>query len=152
MPRYFFDTSALVKFYHAEVGTNKVSAIFSEPGREIRISSIGVVEVQSAFAMKVRAGVIDSRLAGQQRAALMLDIASGGIEVYSVNESHFKHAERLIGKYSAGRRLRTLDAFQLAVALDLLSQNLLDYFVVADLPLAEIAVLEGLSVIDPQTP
>ena len=86
MARYFFDTSALVKFYHAEVGTQKVSAIFSEQGREIRISSIGLIEVQSAFAMKVRAGVIDSRLAGQQRAALMLDVASGGIEVYSANE------------------------------------------------------------------
>jgi predicted nucleic acid-binding protein len=151
MPRYFFDTSALVKFYHAEAGTGKVSTIFSEQGREIRISSVGSIEVQSAFAMKVRSGVIDSRLAGQQRAALMLDVASGGIEVYSVTEDHFKHAERLIGKYSATRRLRTLDALQLAIALDLLSQNLLDYFVVADLPLAEIAALEGLSVIYPQT-
>jgi predicted nucleic acid-binding protein len=149
---YFFDTSALVKFYHAEVGTNKVSAIFSEQGRQIRISSIGLIEVQSAFAMKVRAGVIDSRLAGQQRAALMLDVASGGIEVYSVNQHHFKHAERLIGKYGATRRLRTLDALQLAVALDLLNQNLLDHFVVADRPLAEVAVLEGLSVVDPQIP
>lgn len=77
MARYFFDTSALVKFYHAEVGTAKVSAIFSEQGREVRISSIGLLEVQSAFAMKVRSGAIASLLAGQQRAALMLDLASG---------------------------------------------------------------------------
>lgn len=82
MPRYFFDTSALVKFYHAEAGTQKVSAIFSEQGREIRVSSIGLIEGQSAFAMKVRAaGVIDGQLAGQQRAALMLDVASDAIEV-----------------------------------------------------------------------
>ena len=53
MARYFFDTSAFVKFYHAEVGTGKVSAMFSEQGREIRISSIGLLEVQSAFAVKV---------------------------------------------------------------------------------------------------
>lgn len=56
MARYFFDTSAFVKFYHAEVGTPKVAAIFSEQGREIRISTIGLLEVQSAFAMKVRSG------------------------------------------------------------------------------------------------
>ena len=113
----------LLRFVMPRSAQTKYQRFFPSQGREIRISSIGVVEVQSAFAMKVRAGVIDSRLAGQQRAALMLDIASGGIEVYNVNENHFKHAERLIGKYSTGRRLRTLDAFQLAVALDLLSQR-----------------------------
>jgi len=30
--RYFFDTSAFVKFYHAETGTLTVSAVFSELG------------------------------------------------------------------------------------------------------------------------
>lgn len=70
MARYFFDTSAFVKFYHAEAGTPKVAVIFAEPGREIRISSIGLLEVQSAFAMKVRSGMIDGQLARRQRAAL----------------------------------------------------------------------------------
>ena len=56
MAQYFFDTSAFVKFYHSEVGTPKVSAIFAELNRVIRISSIGVLEIQSAFAMKVSAG------------------------------------------------------------------------------------------------
>lgn len=152
MARYFFDTSAFVKFYHAETGTLKVSAIFSELGREVRISSLGLLEVQSAFAMKVRTGVIDRQLAGQQRAALMLDIASGAVEVYSVTDIHFKEAERLIGRHSFTRRLRTLDALQLTVALDLANQALLDHFVIADRVLAEIAALEGLSVINPELP
>ena len=151
MARYFFDTSAFVKFYHAEVGTEKVSAIFSEQGREIRISSIGLLEIQSAFAMKVRTGVLDCQLAGQQRAALMLDLASGAVEVYSLTDIHFKQAEGLIGRHSFTQRLRTLDALQLAVALDLANQTLLDHFVVADRALAEVAALEGLSVIDPET-
>jgi len=150
--RYFFDTSALVKFYHAEIGTPKVSAIFSEQGREVRISSLALLEVQSAFAMKVRTGAIDRQLAGQQRAALMLDIASDSIEVYSVTVDHFRDAERLIGRHSFSRRLRTLDALQLAVALDLGSQNLLDYFVVADDALGQTASLEGLVVVDPTKP
>ena len=150
MARYFFDTSAFVKFYHAEAGTLKVSAIFSDPGREIRISSLGLLEVQSAFAMKVRTGVIGPHLAGQQRAALMLDIASGAVEVYGVTDTHFKDAERLIGRHSFTRRFRTLDALQLAVALDLANQTLLDHLVVADRALGEVATLEGLSVIDPE--
>jgi hypothetical protein len=46
--------------------------------------------------------------------------------------------------------LRTLDALQLAVALDLRSQELLDHFVVADESLATIAAAEGLGVVKPE--
>jgi predicted nucleic acid-binding protein len=150
--QYFFDTSALVKYYHKEPGTALVSAIFAEPSRKIRISSLGLLEAQSAFAQKVRAGVITLQDAGLQRAHLMLDIAASAIEVYSVAEDHYTTAARLIGQYSPSSRLRALDALQLAVALDLSSQGLLDTFVVADHPLAEIATREGLKVIEPSGP
>jgi hypothetical protein len=32
MPAYFFDTSALVKRYHIEEGSEKVDEIFNDPG------------------------------------------------------------------------------------------------------------------------
>jgi hypothetical protein len=38
---------------------------------------LGIVETQSAFAMKVRAGVLDRQAALALRARLMLDIAAG---------------------------------------------------------------------------
>ena len=44
----------------------------------------------------------------------------------------------------ATRRVRTLDALQLAVALDLCRRNLLDTFVVEDKLLADVAALDGL--------
>ena len=135
-----------------EAGTPRVSAIFGETGRKLRISKIGLLEIQSAFALKVRAGVLGREAAGLQRTRLMLDIASGAIEVYSMTDDHFVEAERLIGQYSYMDRLRTLDALQLAVALDLASQNLVDYFVVADQALCEVAASEGLSVINPEVP
>ena len=113
---------------------------------------MGLLEIQSAFAMKVRSGVLDRKAAGLQRARLMLDIASGAIEVYGVTDDHFAEVERLIGRHGFSRRLRTLDALQLAVALDLSSQDLLDFFVVADRALGEVAALEGLAVIDPEAP
>ncbi len=34
MPRYFFDTSALVKSYHAEDGTAEVRGILTDVGSE----------------------------------------------------------------------------------------------------------------------
>jgi hypothetical protein len=101
--------------------------------------------------MKVRSCVLDRRGAGMQRARLLLDIASGDIEIYSLTEDHWIGAERLIGRYGFSHRLRTLDALQLAVALDLLGQDLVDHFVAADRALCEIAALEGLAVINPET-
>jgi hypothetical protein len=47
--------------------------------------------------------------------------------------------------------LRTLDALQLAVALDLAAQDLVEHFVVADQPLADVASLEGLKIINPES-
>ena len=91
-------------------------AIFAEPDRKIRISSLGYLEVQSAFAMKVRSGVLAPKSAGLQRSRFMLDIAAGDIEVYSTTEDDFEIAERLIGRYSFstcnghGRAVRQLRA------------------------------------------
>jgi predicted nucleic acid-binding protein len=105
--------------------------------------------MQSALAMKIRAGALTPEAAGIQRARLMLDIAAGDIEVYGVTEDHFAVAERLIGKHASSHRLRTLDALQLGVALDLFGQGLLDQFVFADRDLASVAKREGLGIVDP---
>lgn len=152
MARYFFDSSALAKRYHPEIGTPKVFSIFGEPGREVRISKLSFLEIQSVFAMKVRGGVISRGEAGVQRARLMADIAAGEIEVCSLTADLFTDAAQLIGRHSFSHRLRTLDALQLAVALDLSKQGLLDQFVVSDRALAEVATIEGLVVLNPEAP
>ena len=46
--------------------------------------------------------------------------------------------------------MRTLDALQLSMALDLRRRELLDTFVVADRLLAEVATLEGLQSLNPE--
>lgn len=142
MAQYFFDSSALVKYYHAEIGTERVASIFGEPDRKIRISRIGLVEMQSALAMKVRSGVLQQAAAALQRQRLLPDVAASVLEVSKVTEEHFAMAERLIARHSFLSRLRTLDAIQLAVALDLADQQLVDQFVVADRVLAEMAAIE----------
>lgn len=87
MARYFFDTSAIVKYYHSEPGTAEVSRIFAQPDRNIAISSIGFIEIKSAFAIKVRSGTPDPKNAGMQRARLMLDVAAGDLDV-SLGAAH----------------------------------------------------------------
>ena len=100
--------------------------------------------------MKVRSGVLERKAAGMQRARLLLDVAAGDIEVYGVIEDHFVTAERLIGRHGFAHRCELSTRSQLAVALDLTTQGLVDHFVVADQPLGEVAALEGLKVINPE--
>ncbi len=150
MVHYFFDTSALAKYYHPELGSDRVALIVSQSDRRVLISSLGFVEIQSVFAIKVRSGAIRREDAGLQRAQLMVDVAAGLIEVWRMNADHFAGAERLIGRYAFSHRLRTLDAIQLAVAADLQNQGLLDRFVAADRTLIEVARLEEFPVLNPE--
>jgi hypothetical protein len=46
--------------------------------------------------------------------------------------------------------LRTLDALQLSVALDLRTQGMLDHLVCADKGFIDVATAEGLAVINPE--
>jgi hypothetical protein len=57
LARYFFDSSALAKRYHVELGTPKVLSIFGEPAHEIRMSKLSFIEIQLVFARKVRSCV-----------------------------------------------------------------------------------------------
>ncbi len=52
--------------------------------------------------------------AQMMRVKLILDVAAGEIEVYSVTSDHFRDAEHLIRRHAFTERLRTLDALQLA--------------------------------------
>ena len=71
MALHFFDSSAVAKRYHPESGSGKVMTIFAEMQKEIRISQLSFVEVQSVFAMKVRSGFLDRKDAGMQRARFL---------------------------------------------------------------------------------
>jgi predicted nucleic acid-binding protein len=52
----FLDTSALVKYYHPEEGTQEVTRIIEEPDSRHSISRLSLVETVSAFAVKYRTG------------------------------------------------------------------------------------------------
>jgi predicted nucleic acid-binding protein len=65
---------------------------------------------------------------------------------------HLQEAERLVRRKGISASLRTLDALQLAVALDLRKRYGLAEFVCADKRLCNMAAAEGLSVNDPEQP
>jgi len=59
---YFFDSSALAKLYHPEIGTPLVDQIIQSADNAIRISRLTVVEVPSVLAIKVRTHFLLARL------------------------------------------------------------------------------------------
>lgn len=150
MAGHFFDSSALVKLYHPEIGTLAVDHIVNATGNSVRVSRLTVAELTSAFAIKVRTQSMSREDADVFLRQFRSDIATRKLEVFSIGESEFTTAELLVERYAFNARLRALDALQLAVALELRNYKLIDHFVAADTILCEVARLEGFSVINPE--
>jgi uncharacterized protein len=134
------------------VGSTKVEELLTEPGARCLISRLTVLELQSVFARKVRTGLITVADLELMRTRLLNDITQGPLQVIRMTDFHYREGERLLRTYAATRNLRTLDALQLAVALDHKRRETFDYFVCADNALSSIAHEEGLLILNPEQP
>jgi uncharacterized protein with PIN domain len=56
----FFDTSALVKYFHPEVGTSEVIELIENPVHQISVSDLARIEFISALYRKLRRGDINN--------------------------------------------------------------------------------------------
>lgn len=149
MPGYFVDTSALAKLYHWEVGSERMEALLETPGARLIISQLSLVEIESVFATKVRTGVIDKAALLQLRGRFYADLSRARFRVALLARRHFQGAEALVRTYAVDHALRTLDALQLSVAIDLCRRRVASELVTSDKALCEVAALEGLAVINP---
>jgi uncharacterized protein len=149
MSRYYFDTSALVKNYHAEAGTADVQRMLREAGSDFFVSRLATVEMLSGFATKVRTSVFSSSHFDRLRRRFLADVRRRMVRPIRVLNVHDQMAGELIGKHAMSRTLRTLDAIQLAVALHFHRSFAIDHFVCADQKLCDVATSEGLNVINP---
>lgn len=142
MPLYFFDTSALVKRYHIEAGSEKVNELFDNPEGIFAITSIAVTEFVSALARKLYEGVISE----DDFRACLSEFAKDIISLFwiiDLERSHINKSISLIIKHN----LRTLDSLQLSVFLDLSSLN--PVMVTSDEALFNATIKENFSVIKP---
>jgi len=144
----FFDTSALVKRYHHEKGTDVVDVAFSQEGIKI-ISDVSVIEFFSAFARKVRTGEITKEDFQVTIKEFAEDILSGIIQLEQLGENEKRTAATFIEKYGLTENLRTLDSMQMAVIAKLGSDHI-DCVYCADLPLISILEQEGFVVLNPE--
>jgi predicted nucleic acid-binding protein len=148
---YFLDSSVVAKIYHEEVGTPEVERLFLQPDTALFISRLTLVEVQSVFAGKVRTGVLSHADLQLLRRRFLSDIRDGHFQVVAILGAHFQEAETLIHLYGVSQSLRTLDALQLAVAIDLRRRGLAASLVTADKALCRVAGEVGLPTLNPET-
>jgi len=146
VPSYFFDTSALVKRYHEEDGTEAVDEILNRDDAEILISSLTVIESVSAFRRKYNRGEI-SESEMEQLISVFFQEALDEFVILPLEESLLNFSFELVLEDD----LRTLDSMQLSAGLSL-AQELEDVaFVTADEELAEVGARHGIDTVIPHS-
>jgi predicted nucleic acid-binding protein len=110
----YFDSSALVKRYLAEIGTPWVQTWCDDAAQTVAVAEIGLVEIAAAFAGKLRGNHITPAQYHSARADLERDARDEYVLV-TVNRAVVDEAIDL----TARRHLRGYDAVHLACALHL---------------------------------
>lgn len=146
MALYFLDTSALVKLYVQEPGTDRLLPLVSDqPGNRLAVLAISVAEFRSAIRRRERAGDIDAGVAAALLQALQSHMESRFIR-QMVNDPVIDTAKEMIDRYA----LRAYDAVQLAGCLVLCAIAAEAFtFVCSDHRLVEADRSEQLRVLDP---
>ena len=146
MARLFLDTSALVKLYVREPGTDRVLGLAAAADAELLLLALTRVELRAAIRRRERMGDIVSedadRAIGQFEAdwqrQFLIQAATDGVLSIAV---------ALVDRHG----LRALDALQLGACLTLFQAGGADppLFVCSDQQLNQAAAAEGLRFLDP---
>ncbi len=137
--RVFLDTSALVKNYIEEVGSENVANLMHE-SEVINVSSLTLIECFSTLRRVLHEKLITKK----QYETLKKEISQDFDYFETVSSaSALQYCERLIDKY----QLKTLDSIQLGSCL--CARQDIDAFVCCDRKLLGAAKRENLRTIDP---
>lgn len=141
----FYDTSALVKFFHEEMGTDIVTEQINNQENKIYISELSGLEFVSALYRRYRRGELDNELLNNALDAFADECNNFHVE--PVNFLTIAEAKKLLLQYGKHHGLRTLDAIQLATFSLLRGENWL--FVACDDVLLAVATAMDAQTINP---
>lgn len=142
MTAYFLDTSALVKHYRSEIGSERINALFADSEAIRIISELAIVEFASTFQRLKNSGEVDDHVMNHALDRFTAD-ATDQIVVLEFRSAVIKLARASVLQHG----LRTLDALQLAAALSAKLKS--PVFVSADERLVQAAEANGLNVLNP---
>lgn len=137
---YFFDTSALLKRYHQESGSEKVNELLSKSKGSFVIANITIAELTSAFVKKFHEGILRHPVLKHTLSQFAKDLLTD-FWIIDLERHHVMQSRSLIVKHN----LRALDGLQLSVLLNL--KSLKPFFVCADHRLLKAAQKEKISIV-----
>ncbi len=148
MALYYLETSALVKLYIHESGTERLLSLVGETGHQFSILSLAQVELRAAVRRRQRIGEITNSEANGIIEAFRQH-SEGTFLIQPLSDSLLDVAFALVDGYG----LRGYDAIQLGGYLQLRSISGADepVFVCADKALLSAARNEGCPILDPSS-
>ncbi len=142
---YYIDTSALIKVYHLEAGSQKIIDIYNSE-ENIIISELSVVEFISTIHRKYREKEI-SLNALEMITDKFRDDISDRYEVLKFTSAVLEESWRLIQLYAKEYALVTLDSLQFAFFTTYCEKD--DIFVCSDNKLRKVVEMDGHLVLMP---
>ena len=147
MALYYLETSALVKLYVREPGTDRVLALAARSSENrLAVLALTQVEVRSAIRRRERNGEIPAVVASQLLESLKRHL-EGRFVTQAITDFVLDIASELVDRYA----LRAFDAIQLAgfMAMRNSAGTEMPVFVCSDQTLLAAARQEGTPVLDP---
>lgn len=143
--KLFIDSSALVKFFHEEEGSQRVTELITSEENEIWISEIAGIEFISAVARRFRNKEIDEDKLNNAISGFEEQMIAFNVE--PLGHAVIKEAESLIKQHGKSQGLRTLDALHLGTFNLIAEKDWL--FVAADETLCKVVHQMGYNFINP---
>jgi predicted nucleic acid-binding protein len=137
----YIDSSALAKLYLPEA-ESEVLDRFLVGRTDLLISELGVTEVISAVARRMREGALSSEQANLIHDAVMTDAREGALRRVDITPKIHRLAERIL-LTSQSIPFRTLDALHIALAVS----GEAGFIVTFDARMSEAAALHGLKIV-----
>ncbi|NIO36282.1 PIN domain-containing protein, partial [Candidatus Bathyarchaeota archaeon] len=98
MGSVFVDTSALVKYYYPEDGSERVEAVLLKADR-VYLCQLATTEFASALMKKVRTGTLEMEAQAAIWDTFVEDLNAGQMEVVTLEERHYEKAVEVIRSY-----------------------------------------------------
>jgi uncharacterized protein len=141
----FFDTSALVKFFHEEVGTETVSTLILDPNNSIWIVELARLEFLSAVFRRFRTKELDEDRLNTAIGSFEKQVENWNVE--PLGRAVIEEAANLMKDHAREHGLKALDAMHLG-AFSLISEANWA-LVAADDTLCAVAEILGYTTINP---
>ncbi len=144
--KYYFDTSALVKIYHQEFGTERVLSIYKNQ-ETILISELSRIEFLATISRKYREHAISIDTLHAVHAKFQEDL-DFRYNVLKFSSLVIDEADNLLRRFGEQHGLRTLDSLQFAFLITYCEDD--TCFVCSDAAFGRMVKGEGFDVMIPE--